>query len=474
MDKTKEQLTEELKQARLELHYLSQSGSEMTNFINYDFSRRLNWFIEALQIAKKQYPRIALYGHGLAGRLAAQQLGDSVAVIVDRGATEEAVNGVPLCKPEELNKYAYDCVFITVLGREQEIAAYLQGNLGISPDRIRTFDLAKDPVAGNAAVEMQENHNALVVRLKNAEPVIGANSLNVQIQTVSTCNAQCYFCPYVGSWHDRNPGRMDDGTYQKIIAELAAFKIMKFCPYLENEPLMDPKIFERIQHAIKVLQPECVELASNLGGLAERHVKGLIEVLAKVPHELRISFHGVDKRSYEEIMGLNFERTLSHVKKVVALMQELPLTVSIRGAGAPRQACQGGRDWFGEIEYRKFWSEQLAEFARKPKVEFFTYHDRAGQTQLKEKGMSFDVVRNDLTDFYCSRFDRWAHFLYTGEPILCCMDYNRETILGESAKSAGIEALYSGERYLDLLKKGTGLCASEKNFICKRCISPGG
>ena len=155
-------------------------------------------------------------------------------------------------------------------------------------------------------------------------------------------------------------------------------------------------------------------------------------------------------------------------------MQTVPLNISIRGAGKPREPGTAMGNWFGEIEYCQFWSEQLADFSRQPRVEFFTYHDRAGQSQLKDKGMTFDVLRTDLTNFYCSRFDQWVHFLYTSEPVLCCMDYNRETAFDGSVELTKIKDLYRSERYLELLRKGTGLCTSAKDFICKRCISPGG
>ena len=67
----------------------------------------------------------------------------------------------------------------------------------------------------------------------------------MQIQTVSACNANCYFCPYVGSWHKQNPGKMEDDVFVKIVDQLAKYQIKKFCPYLENEPFLDKKLFDR-------------------------------------------------------------------------------------------------------------------------------------------------------------------------------------------------------------------------------------
>jgi len=95
--------------------------------------------------------------------------------------------------------------------------------------------------------------------------------------------------------------------------------------------------------------------------------------------------------------------------------------------------------------------------------------------QLRKKGMSFNTIyRKSLDGFYCERFDGWLHFLYSGEPVLCCMDYNRETCFCESIKNKTIEELFSSSFFLDLIKKGIGMIESEEDFICKRCGSPGG
>jgi sulfatase maturation enzyme AslB (radical SAM superfamily) len=321
----------------------------------------------------------------------------------------------------------------------------------------------------------RESHHNLVERLWDQSPIIGEYPLNIQIQTVSACNAKCKFCPYQGSWHHKNPGRMRRHVYEKIILNLKRFNVRKFCPYLENEPLLDREIFDKIRFAIEHLSPKCIELSTNLSVLNNEILKEIEAVFPGIPHEFRISFHGVDEHTYEEIMGLDFHRTMENVRAVVELSQSVPLDIFIRGAGSPMRQRNGTKNWFGRDVYTHFWENELSTFDRKPTIEFFTYHDRAGQKQLTEKAMSDgSIVRDDLRNFYCIRFDRWIHFLYTGEPIMCCMDYNRETALGRVIEEMSIEDLYNTEHFRTLISKGTGMIDSEKDFICKRCISPGG
>jgi hypothetical protein len=318
-------------------------------------------------------------------------------------------------------------------------------------------------------------YGRLKAALQRHEAIIGRYPLNVQIQTVSSCNGKCLFCPYHGSWHQKHPGRMDWVTYEKIIHNLKHFTIGKFCPYFENEPLLDREIFERIRYALVHLKPALTEVSTNLSVLDDRMLSEIEKIFPMIPHEIWVSFHGVNKESYQEIMGLDFTKVLDSVRRLVTVAQRVPLNIVIRGAGTPKIQQDKTKVWFGEKEYLSFWDRQLSDFEKKPRISFFPYHDRADAKPLRAKGMSFGCrFRKDSEGFYCVRFDRWVHFLYTGEPVLCCMDYDRETAFQQTICQKSLAELYSSPAFLDLVKKGIGMMASEDDFICKRCSSPGG
>lgn len=324
-------------------------------------------------------------------------------------------------------------------------------------------------------INTQNYSEKLTKTINDGRPVIGLYPINVQIQTISTCNGKCIFCPYLGSWHETNPGKMSTDTYNKIIDNLQNFKVQKFCPYLENEPLLDTDLFNKIKYAIERLRPELVELSTNLSALTDPILNEIEDIFPVISHEIWISFHGASKESYEEIMGLDYDKTLENIFKLLDLSQKKPLNIVIRGAGAPKTQKGKLNNYFTSKEYHVFWEDKLKGYKKKPKISFFEYHDRAGAEQLRDKNMSFDsVFRETLNGFYCVRFDRWMHFLYTGEPILCCMDYNKKTAFEQSIKDLTIEELFSSPHFIDLLEKGTGMKSSQKDFICKKCFCPGG
>jgi hypothetical protein len=345
---------------------------------------------------------------------------------------------------------------------------------------LRIFPFNRRPLSylvkkyGRLRLVERLNRGALVKAIGNEEQILGRHPLNVQIQTTSVCNGGCIICPYRGSWHQKNPGCMSEDTYRRIIHGLKEFKVKKFCPYLENEPLADRSIFERIDYAVSNLDIEWVEMSTNLALLDGDMLMKIKELFPRIRHEIWVSFHGASRQTYEEIMGINYERVLANVLSLVELAQEVPLKIALRGAGFPRLDGGTHKKWFTKEEYVRFWDNHLSGFKKRPVVTYFTYHDRAGAKQLKERDMSFNVSGRDLNNFYCPRFDQWVHFLYTGQPILCCMDYNRETALDGSINDCSMKELYGSAQFIDLIRKGAGLAASGSDFMCKRCISPGG
>lgn len=326
---------------------------------------------------------------------------------------------------------------------------------------------------GIRKISSRFNYVNLGAAIEN-KSVLGRHLLNVQIQTVSACNASCYFCPYQESWHKQHPGRMSENIYRKIINEISCYKIGKFCPYLENEPLLDPNLLDRIEFALSKLDPKLVELSTNASILPPNKIDDIARLFSRVKHEIRVSFHGIDKTSFQSVMDLDFDTCKQNVLSLVEKAQQYDLKIIIQGAGLPRIKRNNMPVWFNRKQYFHFWKTTFKEqgFKRLPNVRFFTYHDRAGQIRRNEINFA-EIVRQDLKGFYCPRVDQWAHFLYNGELVLCCMDYKKETVFGDITKTS-LPSIYASSNFLNLSKKLIGRKPAPDTFICKKCISPNG
>lgn len=301
----------------------------------------------------------------------------------------------------------------------------------------------------------------------------------IQIQTTSRCQGRCIICPYSTSWHAKNPGDMDDRTFEIIIDQIKDIPTGKICPYLENEPLMDPKLFERI----RIIRDTCtyglIEVATNALLLDDERGRKLIDLLAEYPHEIWISFHGADKESYETVMRLPFEKTVSNVLSFLKLCDEMApqMQVIVRGTGLPklsRWESVRSAKFFGETAYRKFWEDALRahNIQLRPRIDFFRYHDRAAN--VKDPRLNFrKKPRRDLASINCCRVHGWLHFLYNGDLILCCMDYHRETVFG-NIREESLDQILKGPCFTELSAQARGQAPSPDDFICRRCFSPGG
>ncbi len=298
--------------------------------------------------------------------------------------------------------------------------------------------------------------------------------LNVQIQTVSACSGRCIICPYLDSWHHAHPGRMSDELFERVLSQLEGFELGKVCMYLENEPLLDRKILERTQMVKDRLRFKSLEISTNVLALDQVTAQRLAEVFADVRHEIWVSFHGVDKRTHEGVMGLDYERCLANTVGLLKLTDQYPLRVIIRGAGQAQHPDFAHEFEFSEQEYIAFWEGQIKAHGirTRPGINWIRYHDRAGA--IRRNGIRLKSALNrDLTRLCCPRVDRWVHILYTGQLILCCMDYHRETVFGD-VTAQDLKDIFAGPDYARLRDMATGALDSPPDFICKRCISPGG
>lgn len=304
---------------------------------------------------------------------------------------------------------------------------------------------------------------------------------HVQVQTHSRCNADCVFCPYIESEHAANHGRMSDETWKLILANLAPFRdginLGKFCPYLMQEPLVDKTIFDKIEDIYDAFPKTCVEVSTNGAALTEKAVDQLLAVMDGRRHDIWISHHGISRDSLFHIMQIDYDKALEHA---VMLLRKANgrYTIKLRGAGVSRD---GKHKFFTHDEYIKYWMDIADRYdlnMQNVHVDSFTFHDRAGTLHRSDRGantMNMGTVRqiDPRHRFYCTRLDRWVHFMYDGTIRLCCMDYHGEVKLPNIHDMSLIDYFFSQE-YYELCEQVSGAKPCKPGHICTRCTSPGG
>ncbi|HEY9863067.1 MAG TPA: tetratricopeptide repeat protein, partial [Candidatus Obscuribacterales bacterium] len=131
--------------------------------------------------------------------------------------------------------------------------------------------------------------------------------LNVSIETFSSCNAACNFCPYPSL--DRKGTKMSEDLFKKIIDELSEPKDYVL-PSINltrvNEPFLDKRIFEFMSYVNAKLPLTKIKLFTNASLLDEKKLDQLLEI--KNFGSLTISFNDHRPVEYEKVMQIPFKR----------------------------------------------------------------------------------------------------------------------------------------------------------------------
>lgn len=301
----------------------------------------------------------------------------------------------------------------------------------------------------------------------------------VQLQTISTCNANCVICPYTESWHKANPGRMKKSLYNKILNELEDFKTFEiFCPYLMNEPLTDTRIFTWIDDFYEMYPDKHVELSINPSLLSSKNRKKILKTFKDKKHIVSVSFHGMNEVSFNHIMDLSYNPCLNNMVKFLKSTQD-DINIIIRGAGV---SLDNKIYYFDSGHYISFWRDIFRGHKIDPEkvgVQFFSFHDRTGQIDRTERDANknkYKQLRKIDQDnpFDCVRFEKVLHVLYNGDVCACCMDYKKEIDFLGNLNDMTLKEYYISEPYLQWVGMGRGTVESPPGYMCKRCVSPGG
>jgi MoaA/NifB/PqqE/SkfB family radical SAM enzyme len=262
----------------------------------------------------------------------------------------------------------------------------------------------------------------------------------VQIETTNACNARCIICPY--TYMQRPVATMVDGLYAKLIDECARHN----CPdvHLHNfgEPLLDPKLPERIRYA-KEKGLKRVKLFSNGALLGPQKAS---EICNAGLDEIKISFDGTTKAEFEKIrFPLKFDRVVSNISELIRIRnrKKSPLKVII--------TCCATSDQSDTVSLLKRVGADEFSFGK-----MHNWSD--GSTESDHR----TPVRKP-----CTRIWRTFTVLSSGEATLCCLDYDGREILGDTNLQS-IAEIWRSRRYRNLRRLHTAAC-QDRIDICSKC-----
>jgi radical SAM protein with 4Fe4S-binding SPASM domain len=281
----------------------------------------------------------------------------------------------------------------------------------------------------------------------------------VQIQTIDRCNATCIMCPY--SSRDKNVPThiIDDGLYRRILDQASRFDTLLILRLmLQNEPLIDRKLPERVKLAKKVLGPRVrIHTVTNGSPLTTAMIDALVE--ADIDR-VSVSIDAASEETFAKIReGLNYKQV---VENTLALIDRGgPRRVSVKFLRQPENEGEEG-------EFARFWRKQGV------RLKFSTPTNRSGavegyETVKKQPDLFMKLGYPILNRFVssCPLPFYQLCVLWDGRAITCANDWGPRDTVGNLSTET-LEEIWYGDKmnhYRRMLRTGR----AEESRVCSGC-----
>jgi len=273
----------------------------------------------------------------------------------------------------------------------------------------------------------------------------------VSIETLTTCNQRCYFCPV--SIAPRDDASMPEGMFDSIVAQLEPFRSTIEGVFVQsyNEPTIDRRFVGFCTRLFEAQLP--VAVLSNGTGLTPRNVEALMH--AGTLRFLCVNLSTLDRQRYID------DRGVDHLPIVLAnldAMRDLDVAAEMRIIVLGQLDATHRRD-FEEIRER--FAGSRFEVAMHDTI------DRAGWLDVGRKRTT--PIRNLAgCELVGSRPIQHLHITASGACILCCQDYDGDYVVGDLSKQTIIEVL-EGDAMAKMRRMVYGIDEAPDDFICRRC-----
>jgi radical SAM protein with 4Fe4S-binding SPASM domain len=236
---------------------------------------------------------------------------------------------------------------------------------------------------------------------------------NLVLETSNFCPARCSMCPH--SSMKRQKGVMDNGVFSKIIERVKRENLPLNKVFFSGlgEPLTDLDIVSRIG-VFKQLG-FAIKLYTNAFLLTEQISRQLKDLGLD---EMNISFNGANPEQYQEIMGLDFQRTKENIEKLLQIRAQnqnhkpVIQISSVLVRENEKDINQHLKNWQDKVE----------------SVTVSLAHEWGGGVKIKPKIKKMGQ-KSKLT-YPCRSL--WHTFVidWQGNFVICCRDYESRLVLG--------------------------------------------
>ncbi len=272
----------------------------------------------------------------------------------------------------------------------------------------------------------------------------------VQIETTSTCNQRCFFCPV--SIEKKDKVHLSDCHLEKMIAGLKQHSIEKVVISGFTEPTYDKSLVNKVtalrENGFKV------EVYSNGSGLKAELTDRLLNLGISV---ININISTMDEGQYKQTRGTkDLKRVINNLNYLLSKPEvenkEIQINLVIIGKLDQTHA-----------ENIRVIDEYYGKWAKLIIVPLVQY---AGKSPQVIEGTPF---QKELQGCLWDRHKDWIHFNADGDAIFCCHDYQSRYKLG-SIDTFTVDELLNGENIQLWRNYIEGVEDAPQDFLCRKCF----
>lgn len=274
----------------------------------------------------------------------------------------------------------------------------------------------------------------------------------VSLETLTTCNQKCYFCPV--SIAPREDFAMPDALFARIVDELEAFRPTLDSVFLQsyNEPTLDRRFLDQVRTLTERGLP--VAVLSNGSGFTPVKTDAILELGGL--RYLCINLSTLDRERYQKDRGADHLpavlRNLDYMKDT-RVAEQMNIVVLGTGNATHDEDFAAVREHFAGSRFA---------------VEQHVVMDRAGWLDVGLKAT--DRMRPLAgCDNVGSRPLQHLHITPHGKCVLCCEDYDEKYVVGDLTRNTIAEVLV-GDEIAKLRRWVYGVEEAPEDFMCRDCV----
>ncbi len=280
----------------------------------------------------------------------------------------------------------------------------------------------------------------------------------IEVEATNFCNAKCVFC--ANSSLERKKGYISVSDFEKFMYRMGnridrnlfsnlnikGYPMINFCGL--GDPLLHPNLVELVRCAKNA--GFYTQVVSNGICFDSKKAMALCE---SGLDKICLSLHSLNPRHYKDITGVELHLFIDDVTEAIKISQMNGAEVNIWRIHHPLDENRDG------IDDEKLYGEFLKRNGLEDIVIFGPsepwYRDGVVPNSRCEQV--------DDVPLWCNKIIFTDYIDWQGNAVLCCNDYNRETINLGNVFAKG----FSYDVYLR--KKIEILTNNNKPFICKKC-----